>query len=112
MKPILFSRFDGSNNKWHAKLVMEIYRNISLYAETSVKFVHKSTAIRESYLSIYSSCSYLEHRASVKRFVSLQFLNLYTVSRTPWTEISPMQGRYLHTEQHKHRINAHRHSCL
>jgi hypothetical protein len=23
--------------------------------------------------------------------------------------ISPSQGRYLHTEQHKHRINAHRH---
>jgi hypothetical protein len=26
--------------------------------------------------------------------------------------ISPLQGRYLHTEQHKHRINAHRHPCL
>jgi hypothetical protein len=26
--------------------------------------------------------------------------------------ISPSQGRYLHTEQHKHRINAHRHPCL
>jgi hypothetical protein len=26
--------------------------------------------------------------------------------------ISPSQGRYLHTEQHKHRINAHRYSCL
>jgi hypothetical protein len=26
--------------------------------------------------------------------------------------ISPSQGRYLHTKQHKHRINAHRHSCL
>jgi hypothetical protein len=26
--------------------------------------------------------------------------------------ISPSQGRYLHTEQHKHRINAHRHACL
>jgi hypothetical protein len=27
-------------------------------------------------------------------------------------EISPSQGRYLHAEQHKHRINAHRHPCL
>jgi hypothetical protein len=27
-------------------------------------------------------------------------------------EISPSQGRYLHTGQHKHRINAHRHPCL
>jgi hypothetical protein len=26
--------------------------------------------------------------------------------------ISPSQGRYLHTEQQKHRINAHRHPCL
>jgi hypothetical protein len=26
--------------------------------------------------------------------------------------ISPLQGRYLHTEQHKHRINAHRHRCF
>jgi hypothetical protein len=26
--------------------------------------------------------------------------------------ISPSQGRYLHTEQHKHRINAYIHPCL
>jgi hypothetical protein len=26
--------------------------------------------------------------------------------------ISPSQGRYLHTEQYKHRINAYRHPCL
>jgi hypothetical protein len=26
--------------------------------------------------------------------------------------ISPSQGRYLHTEQHKHRINTHTHPCL
>jgi hypothetical protein len=26
--------------------------------------------------------------------------------------ISPSQGRYLHTEQHKDRINAHRRACL
>jgi hypothetical protein len=26
--------------------------------------------------------------------------------------INPSQGRYLHTEQHKHRINVHRHPCL
>jgi hypothetical protein len=41
-----------------------------------------------------------------------QFLNPYTVGRTPWMGISPSQGRYLHTEEYKHRINAHRHSCL
>jgi hypothetical protein len=26
--------------------------------------------------------------------------------------ISPSQGRYLHTGQHKHRLNAHRHPCV
>jgi hypothetical protein len=35
------------------------------------------------------------------------FFILYTVGRTPWTRISPSQSRYLHTGQHKHRINAH-----
>jgi hypothetical protein len=34
------------------------------------------------------------------RFFS--FLILYTVGRTPWTGISPSEGLYLHTEQHKH----------
>jgi hypothetical protein len=32
----------------------------------------------------------LEHRASVKRFVSLQFLNPRTVNRTPWTGDQPV----------------------
>jgi hypothetical protein len=44
----------------------------------------------------------------VKRSVSLQFLNPKRVGRTPWTGISPSEGRYLH----KHRINADRHPCL
>jgi hypothetical protein len=32
----------------------------------------------------------LEHRASVKRFASLQFLNPKTVYRTPWTGDPPV----------------------
>jgi hypothetical protein len=43
---------------------------------------------------------------------AFKFLNPITVGRTPWTGMSPSQGRYLHTEQHRHRINAHRHPCL
>jgi hypothetical protein len=35
------------------------------------------------------------------------FLILYTVGRTPWTGISPLQSLYLRTKHHKHRINAH-----
>jgi hypothetical protein len=42
-----------------------------------------------------------------------QFLDLFTqlVGLLGWG-ISPSQGRYLHTGQHKHRINAHRRPCL
>jgi hypothetical protein len=40
------------------------------------------------------------------------FLILYTVGRTPRTGDQPSLGRYLHTEQHKYRIKAHRHPCL
>jgi hypothetical protein len=43
-------------------------------------------------------------------FVS--FLILYSFRRTPWRGISPWQGHYLNTEEHKHRINAQRHQCL
>jgi hypothetical protein len=38
----------------------------------------------------------LEHTTSLKLFISLQFLNLYTNGRTPWTGISPSQGRNRH----------------
>jgi hypothetical protein len=42
-----------------------------------------------------------------------QFLNLYTVGRTPWTG-NQLVARPLptHTGQHKHRINAHIHPCF
>jgi hypothetical protein len=38
----------------------------------------------------------------------LSFLILYTVTMTPWTGDQPSQGRYLHIEQYKQRIDAHR----
>jgi hypothetical protein len=42
-----------------------------------------------------------------------QFLDLFTQSvGLLGRGIGPSQGHYLHTEQHKHRINAHRHQCL
>jgi hypothetical protein len=50
----------------------------------------------------------LEYWASVKRFVSLQFLNLRQSTELLGRGISPSQGRYLH----KHRINADKHPCL
>jgi hypothetical protein len=39
------------------------------------------------------------------------FLIFYTVGNL-WGRISPSQGCYLHTEQHKHRINTNRYPCL
>jgi hypothetical protein len=56
--------------------------------------------------SIYGSIALVD----LGRFLS--FL-IYTESVGPLERgISPLQGRYLHTEQHKHRINAHRHPSL
>jgi hypothetical protein len=40
------------------------------------------------------------------------FLILYTGGRTPWAGYSPSEGRYLHTQQHKHRKNAPKHPWL
>jgi hypothetical protein len=37
-----------------------------------------------------SRCSHSDHRASVKRFVSLQFLSPKTVGRTSWTGYQPI----------------------
>jgi hypothetical protein len=50
----------------------------------------------------------LEYRASVKRFVSLQFLNPKTIGTIPCTGISPSQGRYLHNN----RINTDEHPWI
>jgi hypothetical protein len=51
---------------------------------------------------VYSCCSHLEHRSSVKRFVSLQFLNLSHSVVLLGRMISPSQGRYLTKTQNKH----------
>jgi hypothetical protein len=45
---------------------------------------------------ISSCCSHLEHRASVKSFISFQFLNLRQSVGLLGRGISPTQGRYLH----------------
>jgi hypothetical protein len=55
----------------------------------------------------FFSYSHLEHRASVKCFVSLQLLNLRQLLGFLGRGISPSQGRYLTQTQNKHR-----HPCL
>jgi hypothetical protein len=52
---------------------------------------------------VYSCSSQLEHRASVKRFVSLQFLNLRHSVGLLGRVIRPSQVRYLTQTQNKHR---------
>jgi hypothetical protein len=52
---------------------------------------------------VYSCCSHLEHRASLKRFVSLKFLNLRHSVGLLGRVINPSQGRYLTQTQNKHR---------
>jgi hypothetical protein len=51
----------------------------------------------------YSCCSHLEHRASMKCFVSLQFLNVRHSVGFLGRGISPLQGRYLTQTQNKRR---------
>jgi hypothetical protein len=62
---------------------------------------------RKVLFSVFPVAPTFELRASVKRFVSLQFPNPKTVGRTPWTGDQPV-ARPLPTN----RINAHRHRCL
>jgi hypothetical protein len=52
---------------------------------------------------VYSCCSHLEHKASVKRFVSLKFLNLRHSVGLLGRVIVPSQGRYLTQTQNKHK---------
>jgi hypothetical protein len=59
------------------------------------------------YLSIYGLQSFL---LDLGRFFSF-LIYIQSVGHLG-RGISPSQGRYLHTEQPKHRINAHRHPCL
>jgi hypothetical protein len=51
----------------------------------------------------YSGSSHMKHRASVKRFVSLQFLNLRQSVGLLGRGISPSQGHFLTQARNKYR---------
>jgi hypothetical protein len=51
----------------------------------------------------HSCCSHLEHTASVKRFISLQFLNLRHSVGLLGRVVRPSQCRYLTQAQNKHK---------
>jgi hypothetical protein len=59
----------------------------------------------------HNSKSFIHSWMALQPFVGswplLHFRNdFYTDGRTPWMSDQPLEGRYLHTGQHKHRINA------
>jgi hypothetical protein len=60
---------------------------------------------RES-LSIYGSTAFVDFARFFSFLIHTELVGLL------WRWISPSQGRYLHTEQHKQRINAYRQSYL
>jgi hypothetical protein len=81
-----------------------IPRNIVNWIDSSTNVFSAGTAWPNYYtyylsvcLPAYSCCSRLEHRASVKRFVSLQFLNLRQLVGLLGRGISQSQGRATYT---------------
>jgi hypothetical protein len=54
----------------------------------------------------YSCCFHLEHRASVKRFVSFQFFNRRQSVGLRGRGISPSQGRYLTQTRNKRKYTS------
>jgi hypothetical protein len=82
--------------------------DLSIYLSTYLLMALQPlwTLAASTYLPTYSSAALVD----LGRFCS--FL-IYTQSvRLLRRRISPSQGRYLHTEQHKHRLNEHIHTCL
>jgi hypothetical protein len=89
---------------WNSFVLDELYCNAhtqgTLYV---VRFVlYSITLQKKKNLFIYDSTVL---SLDLGRFFC--FLILYTVGRTPKTGIGASKGRYLHTRQHKRRINLH-----
>jgi hypothetical protein len=77
-----------------------IYTSANEGANLLLRFPPTQSMYRH-WLLVCSCCNHLEHRASVKRFVSLPFLNLRHSVGLPGRVISPSQGRYLTQTQNK-----------
>jgi hypothetical protein len=87
-------------------LVGDKERDHTKRSTNKIKPIHLGESNHLSiYLSIYLSMAL---QLFVGPWPLLQFLDLFTQSvGFLGRVISPLQGRYLHTGQHKHRINAH-----
>jgi hypothetical protein len=82
-----------------------VWSDTSLLAFRKNILAH-SSGLRSKANSTFIHSSMALH-PSIGPWSLLQFRNLfYTDGRTPWTRDKPSQGRYLHTGQHKHSINA------
>jgi hypothetical protein len=73
---------------------LNLYRTIRSYISGD------TTIYLHTYMQFYS----LHHHTLAASF---SFWIFYKVGRTTWTVVSLSRGLYLHTGQHKHRINAH-----
>jgi hypothetical protein len=78
----------------HVKIVTEFPQNTrKIHVEIGGNNFNKTLLLS---LSLFPVAPTLEHRLSVKRFVSLQFLNPKTVGRTPWKGDQPVARLNIH----------------
>jgi hypothetical protein len=75
-------------------------------------FISLGRSTNRTSLSLFPVAPTLVHGASVKRFVSLQFLNLTESREDSSDEGSARHKAATYTGHHKHRINADKHPCL
>jgi hypothetical protein len=92
----------------HYSTGTEIHQPTTSYQYTEITRPKCIPASSSSSSVSYSCCSHSENKDSVKRFVSLLFLNLRQSVGLLGRGISPSQGRY----QHEDRINTKRQPYL
>jgi hypothetical protein len=73
----------------------------------TARYISRPLLFEGLLLCLYSCCFHLEHKASVKRFVPLKFLNRRQSVGLLGRMISPSQGRYLTQTQNQRRQNIH-----
>jgi hypothetical protein len=101
----LIRHHKGVHNKLVKKKSLNLYTetcfnvlpNLIFFPRCCISLLHSN---RRFWL-VYSCCSHLEHRTSVKRFVSLQFLNAKHSVGLLERVISPSQGRHLTQTQNR-----------
>jgi hypothetical protein len=84
-------------------LPSQISTIISLFQKTSFMEIVEHLFLISWLIFLFPVAPNLEHRTSVKRFFSLQFLNPKTVGRTPWMVDQPVARPLPIQTQNKHR---------